>query len=194
MDNSFANISTLIKQRRSIKPAHFNGKIIPDEQVGQLLELADWAPTHGNTEPWRFIVYAHEGVKNFSADHAALYKKHTDPEKYLQANYDKLIHNGEKISHIIIAIMQRGNLPKVPVIEELAAVSAAIQNILLGAEALGMASLWSTGGMTHHEAMKEYLHLRNEDVILGQIFLGYADEKPAGRRIFPIASKVKWIR
>ncbi|UEG51242.1 nitroreductase [Ferruginibacter lapsinanis] len=194
MDTTFANISTVIKERRSIKPAHFNGDIIPDERIDQLLELADWAPTHGSTEPWRFIVYTGDGLKKFSADHAELYKQYTSPEKFLKATYDKLIQNGEKVSHVIIAIMQRGNLPKVPVIEEMAAVSAAIQNILLGAEALGIASLWSTGGMIHHDAMKEYLHLRNEDLIMGQIFLGYADEKPSGRRIFPIGSKVKWIR
>jgi nitroreductase len=35
-----------------------NGKKIPDEQITSLFELADRAPTHGLTEPWRFIVYA----------------------------------------------------------------------------------------------------------------------------------------
>ncbi|MGG9971299.1 nitroreductase family protein [Ferruginibacter sp. SUN002] len=194
MNDSFAKLVDVIKHRRSTKPAHMNGKVIPDEQIEQLIELADWAPTHGNTEPWRFVVYGGEGVKIFSKDHAELYKLATSPEKYLQANYDKILHNGDTVSHIIIAIMRRGNLPKIPPIEELSAVSTSIQNILLGATSLGIATLWSTGGMVHHQVMKNYFKLREEDVIVGQIFLGYADAETKGRRVVPIEEKVKWVK
>jgi nitroreductase len=194
MDNSFSIIADIIKHRRSTKPAQMNGKLIPDEQVQQLLELADWAPTHGNTEPWRFFVYSGEAIKTFCKQHAELYKKNTEPEKYLQANYDKFLHNGDTASHIIMTVMQRGPLPKVPVIEEEAAVSSAIQNILLGATALGIASFWSTGGMVHHYSIKELLHLRNEDVVMGMIYLGYTDAEQKGRRIVPLADKIKWSK
>jgi nitroreductase len=192
MNNSFSVIADIIKNRRSTKPAQMNGKLIPDEQVQQLLELADWAPTHANTEPWRFFVYSGNAVKTFCMQHAELYKKNTDPEKYLQANYDKFLHNGDTASHIIITVMHRGALPKVPVMEEEAAVSSAIQNILLGATALGIASFWSTGGMVHHYAMKELLHLRNEDVVMGMIYLGYTDAEQKGRRMVPLVQKIKW--
>jgi nitroreductase len=194
MDNSFSIIADVIKHRRSTKPAQMNGKLIPDAQVQQLLELADWAPTHGNTEPWRFFVYSGEAIKKFCKQHAELYKKNTDPEKYLQANYDKFLHNGDTASHIIMTIMQRGALPKVPVMEEEAAVSSAIQNILLGATALGIASFWSTGGMVHHYSMKELLHLRNEDIVMGMIYLGYTETEHKGRRIIPLADKIKWSK
>ncbi|HTB53130.1 MAG TPA: nitroreductase [Ferruginibacter sp.] len=194
MSNTFSIIADVIKQRRSTKPAQMNGKLIPDAQVQQLLELADWAPTHGNTEPWRFFVYGGTAIKDFCTQHAELYKKNTDPEKYLQANYDKFLHNGDTASHIIMTVMHRGALPKVPVMEEEAAVSSAIQNILLGATALGIASFWSTGGMVHHYSMKELLHLRNEDVIMGMIYLGYSDVEHKGKRIVPIAEKVKWSK
>ncbi|MES2430712.1 MAG: nitroreductase [Bacteroidota bacterium] len=194
MNTAFLNISTIIKHRRSIKPTAMNGNIIPDEQITQLLELADWAPTHGNTEPWRFIVYAEEGVKAFSKDHAELYKANTAEEKFLKANYDKLLQNGDKVSHIILVIMQRGNLPKIPSIEEISAVSTAVQNMLLGATALGIATLWSTGGMIHSQAMKDQYKLREEDIMIGQIFLGYTDAQPSGRRVIPITEKVKWVR
>ena len=194
MDNSFSIIADIIKHRRSTKPAQMNGKLIPDTQVQQLLELADWAPTHGNTEPWRFFVYSGEAIKIFCKQHAELYKKNTEPEKYLQANYDKFLHNGDTASHIVMTVMQRGALPKVPVIEEEAAVSSAIQNILLGATALGIASFWSTGGMVHHYSMKELLHLRNEDIVMGMIYLGYTDSEQKGRSIVPLADKIKWAK
>jgi nitroreductase len=193
MQDFFSILSDIIKNRRSTKPVKMNGNIIPDEQVEQLLELANWAPTHGNTEPWRFIVYEPDQVKTFCSQHAELYKSYTKAESFLQANYDKILHNGDMVSHIIIAIMQRGNLPKITRLEEEAATSAAIQNILLGATALNIASFWSTGGMVLHPVMKPFLQLREEDVVMGILFLGYADITQTGKRITPLTEKVKWI-
>ncbi|MEZ5022407.1 MAG: nitroreductase family protein [Chitinophagales bacterium] len=33
-----------------------NGKTISDKDFMEVLELANWAPTHGFTEPWRFVL------------------------------------------------------------------------------------------------------------------------------------------
>ena len=169
-----------------------NGKKIPDEQVKEILQLANWAPTHGRTEPWRFVVYGGDKVKEFCHQHAELYKALTPRAKFEQANYEKHLHYGDLSSHLIIAVMQRGNLPKIPALEEIAAVAMAIQNLLLGATAMGIASFLSTSGMTHHSAMKEFLRLRKDDVILGLIYLGYSDEKTEGKRQTTINDKVVW--
>ena len=168
-----------------------NGKKVPDEQIWELLKLADWAPTHANTEPWRFVVYS--DPKAFCEQHAQLYRDHTPEENFTQFNYEKILHNGDKASHIIIAIMQRGPLPKIPAIEEISATACAIENILLGATALGIASFWSTGGMAHNPAMKTFLDIEPEDIVMGILFLGYADSTYNGERNIPLTEKVKWI-
>lgn len=194
MNTSFSEISQTIKLRRTTKPGKMNGQRIPDAHVRELLALADWAPTHGHTEPWRFQVYAGDKVASFCKAHAELYRQKTDPEKYLQEKYDKLYHMGDKASHVLVAYMHRGNLPKIPVLEEIAATSCAIQNLLLGATALGIASYWGSGGMAYHPAMKEMLHLREEDIVLGILYLGYSDESfIGGKRIVPLEEKVKWM-
>ena len=175
-NNQFEQVAEVIKNRRSVSWKKMNGQLIPDETIQQLLELADWAPTHGRTEPWLFFVYKGASLKQFGQDHAALYREHSSEEKYQEATYEKLLHNVAKVSHLVIAVMKRGDNPKIPQLEEIAAASAAIQNILLGAAASGIASFWSTGGMTHHPALKAYLQLGAEDIVLGLIFLGYTDE------------------
>lgn len=192
MDMAFSTISTIIKTRRSIKPVAMNGKKIPDYQVESLLELADWAPTHGFTEPWRFVVYG--TASDFSHQHAELYKCSATPENFDQAIYNKLYDQGDKASHVILAIMKRGSLPKIPVIEEVEAVSCAVQNILLGATALGLASFWSTGGMALRPPMKEFLKLAEDDHVIGVLYLGYADNNPKGSRGIPLEEKITWIR
>ena len=192
MNDRFEIIADIIKNRRSVKPVKMNGKRIPDEQVNELLKLANWAPTHGRTEPWRFIVYSGNKVKEFCRQHAELYRTHIPPEKFEQGNYDKQLHNGDLASHIIIAVMQRGSLPKIPALEEIAATAIAIQNILLGATAAGIASFWSTGGMVHHAAMKDFLQLRNEDIVMSLLYLGYTDEQLEGKRQTGMEEKVTW--
>ncbi len=168
-----------------------NGNKIPPDQIKSLLELANWAPTHGFTEPWRFVVYANP--PEFCQQHAEMYRQNTGPESFVEAVYDKLFHQGDKASHVIIALMKRGDLPKIPLIEEIEAVSCAIQNILLGATALGIASFWSTGGMALKPPMRAFLHLGAEDHLVGVLYLGYADEHPMGSRLIPIEEKIKWI-
>lgn len=192
MNNPFIIVSEVIKSRRSVKPAKMNGKKISDEEVKGLLELANWAPTHGRTEPWRFIVYSGDAVRDFCYQHAELYRGHTPVEKFEQANYDKQLHNGDLASHIIIAIMKRGDNPKIPALEEIAATAVSIQNILLGATASGIASFWSTGGLVHHKVMKEFLNLNEHDIVMGILYLGYSEEKTGGKRQTGMEEKITW--
>jgi nitroreductase len=120
-----------------------------------------------------------------------MYKANTSEEKFMQGKFDGIIANGAKASHIIVCIMKRSNT-KIPLMEETAAVSCAIQNILLGATALDIATLWSTGGMVLHPAMKNHFQLNEEDEIMGFLFMGYADEKITGQRKIALSDKVIW--
>ena len=70
-----------------------------------------------------------------------------------------------------------------------------MQNVLLGAQALGISTIWNTGGMTHKKAMKELLGLAEEDMVMGLIYMGYTDESAReGKRNIPLEEKVKWVR
>jgi nitroreductase len=190
--NKFTALQETVVNRRSTKPAVLNGKKIADEQIRQLLELANWAPTHGNTEPWRFIVYSEEAVQRFCQEHAGLYKQFTPQEKFTAAKYEKQLHNGDKASHLIVVYMKRGSNPNITAREELCATAAAVENILLGAEALGIAVLWSTGGMLLHPVMHEYFGLESEDVLLGMLYMGYTDEPVKPGKRGPAEEKISW--
>ena len=190
----FEQVAQTIKTRRTIGSGKMNGKNIPDETVKELLLLADWAPTHGRTEPWRFFVYGGDSLAQFGKTHADLYWANTPEDKRQEATYEKLLHNIDKASHLIIAVMKRGENEKIPQLEEIAATAAAVQNILLGATAAGISSFWSTGGMTQKLPLKEHLGLGTEDIVMGMVFLGYTDEAPKdGVRNIPMDVKAKWM-
>ena len=197
MENTLqaADIGNIIRRRRTVKPDKMNGRIIPDDTIVELLSNADWAPTHGRTEPWRFIVFGPARVKEFTRRHANLYKQHTEPSSFLPEKFNKLNSLGENVSHIVIAWMKRVPTKKIPAIEEVCATSAAIQNLLLSATAKGIASFWSTSGLTHHQALKDEFTLGDEDHILGIIYLGYSDEPfKEGNRMIPLSEKIEWLR
>lgn len=172
----FEQLQTIIKARRSVKPSLMNGTAIAEDLIDQLLELAHWAPTHARTEPWRFVVYHGDSLKDFAQQHADLVKQHTDPEKFTTAKYQGIIDNAAKASHVIVVYMKRQMPARIPLVEEIAATAAAVQNILLGAEALGLSVLWSTGGMTLHPSLKTLLELGEEDQVLGLLYVGNSTE------------------
>lgn len=192
-NEKYTAVADVIRNRRSTGGPKMNGKQIPDETVKELMELAHWAPTHGRTEPWQFHVYTGAALHQFGLDHGNLYWTNTPEETRMQATKEKLENNIKNVSHLIVSVMKRGNNEKIPQLEEIAAASAAIQNMLLGATALGIASFWNTGGMTLKPAMKQHLGLGEQDMVLGLIFLGYTDEPAkAGVRNSAIAEKVLW--
>jgi nitroreductase len=188
-------IERIIRTRRTVKPDKMNGRIIPDSTIEELIEIANWAPTHGYTEPWRFIVIGSKRVKEFTLRHADLYRQTTSSSSFVQEKYNKLASLGENVSHIIIAWMKRIPTHKIPEIEEISATSAAIQNLLLAATSKGIVSFWSTSGLTHHQALKDEFKLGDEDLVLGIIYLGYSDEPfKEGNRMIPLSDKIEWVR
>jgi nitroreductase len=193
MSHNFEQIASVIRDRRTTKAAAMNGAVIADSTINQLLELADYAPTHGRTEPWRFFVYTGESLKKFCKDHAELYWNNTAEENRKQQTYDNLEHAGDMVSHLVIAVMRRTPETKIPFLEEYAATSAAIQNVLIGVEAMQLAAIWNTGGMALKPAMKQYLNLKEEDEVVGFLYLGGTDQpKKEATRNIPMTEKITW--
>lgn len=189
-------INAVIRNRRSIKPEYFSDQKVDKTLLQQVLENANWAPTHAFTEPWRFVVFADESRKKLGEFEAEFYKKKTTPETFVQAKYDKQINRPLKASYVIALIMERQLDGKkvVPELEELAAVSCAVQNMWLTATAYGLAAYWGSGGATFSDDMKSFLGLKEADKCMGFFYLGYTDRAiPAGKRLTAIGEKVRFF-
>lgn len=187
------NTFDAIKYRRTIDPDNYNGNDTPKEIIEKMLEAANWAPTHGLTEPWRFIIYAKDKVHNLGELHAEVYRQNTPEEQFLQKKNDKLKYRAQHCSHVIICVNRKGNKSNIPEIEEIAATSCAIQNMLLVATQYNTATFWSTGGMCYHPALKQALGLEETDKILGFIYVGQYDiPHPDGKRTTDWKEKASW--
>lgn len=189
--NHFEQLEKVITSRRAVFPPLFEKGTIPDDKIWKILEMANWAPSHKKTEPWRFVVLRDQALDRFGKHLTQLYKEKTPPEKFSELKYKKI---GQKIemSDCVIAIcMKRHEASGLPEWEEEAAVACAVQNLWLSASALGLGGYWSSPGIIINHP--EFFDLADDEKCMGIFYLGLAPiaNKPSERG--DIKAKVRWM-
>ncbi|MFI5138186.1 MAG: cation diffusion facilitator family transporter [Sphingobacteriales bacterium] len=184
----------IILNRRSVYPRQYEkGKVIPDEVIWQILENANRAPNHKQTEPWRFKVFSGEGRQYFAELQAYIYQEYAG-EDYNEGRYQKLLEYPMLASHVISIGMRRNDKGVLPENEEIQAVSCAVENMFLTVTAYGLGSYWTTAGITYFEQAKAHFDLGEKDKLMGFFYIGYVaiPYKSLSHRS-PIQTKVEWI-
>ena len=148
-----------IFSRRSIRK--YTGEPVPEEHVTTILEAAMAAPSASNKKPWHFVVVTERDTLNRLAD---------------AHKYGKMLHEAP------LCIVVCGD-------ESVAQrfwqqdCSAATQNILLAAQALGLGSVWC-GVYPSEERVREIseiLDIKAPVKPLNLIAVGYPAEKKEPR-------------
>lgn len=150
--------------------------------IARMLDAANWAPSHGDTEPWRFTVFMGEG----RAELARIF-----------TSVDENAHKRAFAAPVWIAIglepglAEDGSL-KMTMEEEKMAVACAVQNLHLMAQAQGLAGMWHSKGISVHPGVAEKLGLHAPAMLLGFFMCGWpATEWLNGER-GPVDEKVVW--
>eukprot|EP00466_Bigelowiella_natans_P006130 jgi/Bigna1/145176/aug1.96_g19884 len=194
----------LIKTRRSIFPKDYNGSKVPDKVISQMIEAANWAPTHGKTEPWRFVVLKEGAVGQLQAmmneEALSMVQKGSDDYERLVKKIARKKKAKANVSHLIAICLKRVPSSKgklMPEWEDISAVACAVQNMHLVAHASGVAGYWSSGGVDKSlavERVKNYLGLTDERC-LGLFHVGLSDRMDKYRSArSPFAGKViQWL-
>jgi len=188
--SNYEVLSSVIKNRRSIFPASYIQKEIPIAAIEQILESANYAPTHKLTEPWRFTVIRKDAKARLGETLGNLYKSKIPAHQFLQKKYDSF---SEKTSQAgcIIGINIQFHPDKLPAWEEIAAVGCAVQNMALTAETLNIGAYWSSPPLI--DDLGEFLGLAENEKCFGLFYMGYHNEEPKQANRTPITEKVKWL-
>jgi len=185
-----SEITQLIRHRRSIFPAAYNGKAISKDILEEVLENANWAPTHRFTEPWRFKVFQGQSLEKLGEFLGETYKELVDESRFSLMKYKKTKKKPLQSACVIAICMQCDLEARVPEWEELAATACAVQNMWLTCAAYGIGAYWSSPKTIHHA--HEFLKLKEGEKCLGFFYMGYSDlPHPEGKRE-SIADKVVW--
>ena len=189
---NLSEINELIRERRTIYPEQFSDRKVHKEQVENILTNAQWAPTHGNTQPWRFKVFMEEGLVTLSDFLAKTYLELTPQELQNDMKLSKLLNRPLKSSVVIAVCMERQPEEKIMEMEEIEAVACAIQNMHLTATAYGLGGFWSTPKIIYSSQMNDFLKINEKDKCLGLFYIGYPSiEWPKAHRK-PLEYTTEW--
>ncbi|WP_031513853.1 nitroreductase family protein [Desulfofalx alkaliphila] len=166
-----------IKSRRSVR--RFTDKSVDDAIVQELIELAAWAPSASNQQPWGFLVLkdkdelkslSEQAKKDWLADmdrypHMHKYRKIMEDENY------NIFHNAGTV------IVIYGNTDTAWYIYDC---SLAAQNLMLAAHDRGLGTCWI--GFAHRildtPEFKEKYNIPKKYSVVAPLILGYPEKEP----------------
>ena len=185
-------IDQLIRNRRAVFPQMYNQEKLTDAEIWQILENANWAPTHKKTEPWRFVVFRGEGLKKLGEWMAEKYQEaSTEAGDFSEAKLQKFRERPLQAQCVMGICMQRDLGKRVPKWEELAAMSCAVENMWLTCTAYGIGCYWSTPDFVIEA--KDFPHIRDGWRCKGLFYMGRWSQETLPSTRGDIHDKVIWV-
>ena len=168
---TWAFAQALIQSRQTVMPRRLTEPGPDAAQLHDLLALAAAAPDHGQLTPWRFVVIA-PAARARLAEVFALALTDRDP----QAGDEQVRRAREKAHRAPLLILVVACLgprePDIPALERMVSVGAAVQNLLLGAHAMGFGTGLTSGKAMASTRLRALLTLSDAEVPVCCINIG----------------------
>lgn len=192
----------VIKERRSIRK--YKTGSISENILHTILEAGQLAPSGKNKQPWKFIVFGGKQKEALLSQMAAGLEREAVSDPLLPdsayglpdaTNTLKIMQNAPII---VVVLNTDGKSPFEPLnaderfteIVNSLSIGAAVENILLQAQALKIGALWIANTCFAYPELTEFL--KENGQLTGAIALGIADEKPAARPRKPFNEIVEY--
>lgn len=161
----------------AIHNRHSQGKVKPDAVpralIEKLLSAAVQAPNHYKVRPWRFVVLTGEARNKLGEVFAASQQERFPdlPSEALDITRALPLR-----SPVLIAVgVDKPTEAKVLESENICAAAAACENLLLAAQAEGLAVKWRTGEWARDPKVKEFLGFAPDQHIIAFLYIGYPE-------------------
>jgi len=183
-----------IQGRRSCRK--FLPDAVDDSTLEKILEAAIWAPSPANNQPWEFIVIHNKDVQE------KIYRECDDCKKILFEKsgwkwVDKYRLNFLQEAPVIIAVIGDPQKTGADMFLEGGstayqhACTAAIQNMLLAAHAVGLGTLWFT--LFDQEITKSILHVNPAKELIALVCLGKPGAEPMQTPRTAVQEKTRYV-
>lgn len=189
MPLSVEDLTSVVRARRTSMMVDAE-RPVPDELIGELCSLAQWAPNHKRTWPWRFASFVGPARlrlgEAFVADMVAA--DYGD-----DAKRSKTLTKYARTPNVLVVGCAPSPTPNLA-LDDRDAVAAGIQTLLLGATTQGLASFWSTPPVTTAEHVNTLCGFVQGTRIVGVVYLGF----PAASATVPVPERpepeISWHR
>ena len=146
---------------------------VPRTLIEKMLSAAVQAPNHYKVRPWRFVVLTGDG-RNKLGDVMAASQRDQHPD-FPQEAFDKTRTLPLRAPVVIAVGVDKSTEEKVLEIENIVATATACQNLLLAAQAEGIAVKWRTGEWARDAKVKEFLGFTPDQHLIAFLYIGYPE-------------------
>ena len=164
----FDDFAELVRSRRTSMLVD-REREVPAELVTSLCSLGRWAPNHKRTWPWRFAECTGDGRfrlgEAYVADMLATGFGDEGKREKTRTKY-------ARTPTVIVVGCAPSPTPQLAN-DDRDSVAAAVQTILLGATAMGLASFWSTAPVTVSPSVNALCDFPDDTRVVGMIYLGW---------------------
>jgi nitroreductase len=190
------NTLEAIAARRSIR--RFLDDPIPDDMLQAVLTAATQAPSGKNRQPWRFFVVQgdrraemvrvmRQGIANAKAKGENPGSSEGSARIMGEAPVTIFVFNPEGLHPWLTRSIDQMFTDVI----NLQSIGAAIQNMLLAAQDLGLGSLWICDVFCAYDELCAWLG--TESQMIAAVALGYPAESPPARPRRPVAKVTRWL-
>ncbi len=144
-------------------------RAVPDELLERLITVATWAPNHKRTWPWQFTVCVGDGRRALGERFAAaMVAAGASDDARLAKTRQKYTR-----SPAVVLVGSAPHPDPALDVENRDAVAAAVQNLLLGATAAGLASFWSTPPVERDDDVAAFAGFAPGTRFVAVVYLGW---------------------
>ena len=193
----YEGLLQLVKTRRSIR--NFKTEPVPDEYVEKIIEVARWAPSGANSQPWEFIVVKDKVIKDRIVD---IVNEHSEYSRKVELTREEdmrfpsasnPVHEpGYKNAPVFIILCgDPRTIEAYPLLTMLtrgdshfaSSLSSAFLYMTLAATTLGLGSQWvsATGHPFVKSLLKDLLGIPQKLEIYDLLAVGYPGYQPKKR-------------
>ncbi len=161
-------LEALIRRRRTSMLVDRDRPVSP-ELVGRLCSIAQWAPNHKRTWPWRFTLVEGPARARLGTVISGAMQVHGDPPEKVEKARTKYLRTP---AVLIIGAIAGDSAQRTA--ENRDAVAAAIQNLLLAATAADLATYWGSCPMGANDVVADFAGFDHGTHVAGIIYVGWA--------------------
>jgi nitroreductase len=161
-----------IRTRRTHKA--YGPEPVDPDTLGELLDLARWAPNHHLTNPWRFRVLGPGAL--------ARLKRAAGPDA---GKLDR--------APTLVAVTVTTSQDPVEAAEDRDAAAVAAYIVLLGAHGRGLAGYWRTPGVLRSDEGRAALGIAEDERVIGLLHLGRPRQDQRVPERAPREAVVRWL-
>ena len=185
-----------IGSRRSIR--NYKNTPIQEDDLRKIIQAGILAPSGMNRQPWKFyvirgekrnemVIHLLEGLENREKEGVSTSGARHSFDVMAQAPVTIFIYRPNRISPWLAASMDQHFRDLVDV----QSIGAAIENMILTAEDMGIGSLWVCDVFSARQEIDYWLGEKNE--MIAAVCFGYADEHPVARKRRPAEETLVWL-